>query len=93
VLALPCRTVDHGNVLRLGITANATAEPASRIERFIRSGQRPLPNTLAVKSPAVSSFVFVVRCQLPASAPRFSSSGVIKHPLTIYMSIVIYLPG
>jgi len=26
VLALPCRTVDHGNVLRFGITANATAE-------------------------------------------------------------------
>jgi hypothetical protein len=31
VLALPCRTVDHGNVMGFGITANATAEPVSRL--------------------------------------------------------------
>src|SRR5215831_3753632 len=28
VLALPCRTVDHGNIVGFGIAANATAEPA-----------------------------------------------------------------
>ena len=51
VLALPCRTVDHGNVVGFGITANATAEPAGQphqvgvFERLIRSGQRPPPHT------------------------------------------------
>src|SRR6266850_352553 len=48
---LPCRTVDHGNVMGFGITANATAEPAGQphqvgvFERLIRSGQRPPPHT------------------------------------------------
>ena len=51
VLALPCRTVDHGNVVGFGITANATAEPAGQphqvgiFERLIRSGQCPPPHT------------------------------------------------
>src|ERR1700719_539604 len=51
VLALSCRTVDHGNVVRFRITANATAEPAGQphqvgvFERLIRSGQRPPPHT------------------------------------------------
>src|SRR3954462_749358 len=50
MLALPCRTVDHGNAVCLGITANATAEPAGQphkvgvFERLVRSGQRPPPH-------------------------------------------------
>src|SRR6266404_2537970 len=49
VLALSCRTVDHGNVVRFRITANATAEPPGHphqvgvFERLIRSGKRPPP--------------------------------------------------
>src|SRR6476646_9739998 len=51
MLALPDRTVDHGNAVRLGITANATAEPAGQphqvgvFERVVRSSQRPPPDT------------------------------------------------
>src|SRR5262249_50555538 len=51
MLALSCRTVDHGNVVGFRITTNATAEAAGHphqggvFERFIRSGQRPPPNT------------------------------------------------
>src|SRR6476646_4396300 len=51
MLALPDRTVDHGNAVRLGITANATAEPAGHphqvgvFERVVRSSQRPPPDT------------------------------------------------
>ena len=50
VLALPSRTVDHGNVVRFGIAANATAETAGHphhvgiFERLVRSGQRPPPH-------------------------------------------------
>src|SRR3954464_1066817 len=50
MLALPCRTVDHGDAVCLGITANATAEPAGQphkvgvLERLVRSGQRPPPH-------------------------------------------------
>jgi hypothetical protein len=50
MLALPYRTVDHGNAVRLGITANATAEPTGQphqvgvFERLVRSGQRPPPH-------------------------------------------------
>ena len=50
MLALPCRTVDHGDAVCLGITANATAEPAGQphkvgvFERLVRSGQRPPPH-------------------------------------------------
>ena len=49
VLALPGRTVDHGNVVGLGITAQAAAEPAGEpheigvLERLVRSGERPPP--------------------------------------------------
>jgi hypothetical protein len=51
VIALPCRTVDHGNVAGFGLTANATVEPAGQphqvgvFERFIRSGQRSPPHS------------------------------------------------
>src|ERR1700741_3308689 len=50
MLALPCRTVDHGNAVRLGVTANTTAEPAGQphqigvFQRVVRSGQRPPPD-------------------------------------------------
>src|SRR4051812_49252279 len=53
MLALPCRTVDHGNAACLGITANATAEPAGqphkggsfRASRPIRSAPATTPGT------------------------------------------------
>ena len=50
VLALSCRTVDHGNVVRFRITAKATAEPAGQphqvgvFESLVRSGQRAPPH-------------------------------------------------
>src|SRR5690242_5349039 len=50
MLALPDRTVDHRNSVRLGVTANATAEPAGQphqvgvFERLIRSSQCPPPH-------------------------------------------------
>ncbi len=50
VLALPSRTVDHGNVVGFGIAANATAETAGHphqvgvVERIVRSGKRPPPH-------------------------------------------------
>jgi hypothetical protein len=50
MLALPDRTVDHRNSVRLGVPANATAEPAGQphqvgvFERLIRSGQCPPPH-------------------------------------------------
>src|ERR1700758_5860068 len=50
VLALPDRTVDHGNAMGFGVSTHATAEPAGQphqvsvVERLIRSGQRPPPH-------------------------------------------------
>ena len=55
MLALPCRTVDHWNVVRLGIAAHAPAEPASQphqmgiIEGLVRSGERPPPNAKSAR--------------------------------------------
>jgi hypothetical protein len=48
MLALPCRTVDHGNVVRLDITANATAEPAGvmRLRRSKQASDRSQPALL-----------------------------------------------
>jgi len=47
VLALSCRTVDHRDAVRSGVTAHSATKPAGQphevgvLERLVRSGQRP----------------------------------------------------
>ena len=66
MLALPCRTVDHGDAVCLGITANATAEPAGQphkvgvFERLVRSGQRPPPHPEPARTMAHASIMIDV---------------------------------
>ena len=94
VLALPRRTVDHRNVVRFGITANATAEPAGQphqvgiFERLVRSGQRPPPHpeptgTMAhaevgVQNDAIDAIVAAAQQILIQSAQPICHGGQVR---------------
>src|SRR5215467_11555617 len=89
--ARPCRTVDHGNVVGFRITTNATAEAAGHphqvgvFERFIRSGQRPPPNTeparivshaeIRVQDNAIDAIVAAAQQVLVESAQPIAHGG------------------
>src|SRR5215813_2138781 len=51
VFALPCRTVDHRDAVRSGVTAHSATKPAGQppevgvLERLVRSGQRSPPQS------------------------------------------------
>ena len=91
MLALAYRTVDHGNAVRLGITTDATAEPAGQphqvgvFERLVRSGQRPPPHSeparimahaeIRVQNDAIDAIVAAVQQILIESAQPIRHGG------------------
>src|SRR5271168_2002841 len=97
MLALACRTVDHRNAVRLGITANATAEAASQphqvgvFERLVRSGQRSPPHPeparimahaeVRVQNDAIDAIVATVQQILIESAQPVRHGGQVTDTL------------